>query len=72
MAVPQLWLFATGLPPQWPRLDTRSGHVGFVDKIPLRHVSPEYFGVPTSGLSCIPLHKLNKKIYNTASFFLGW
>jgi hypothetical protein len=45
MAVPYVRRLITGFPPRLPRVDPRSGHVGFVvDEVVLRQVFSEYFG----------------------------
>jgi hypothetical protein len=44
LAVPQFRRLVADFPPWWPRLDPRSGHVGFVvDRVVLGKGFPEYF-----------------------------
>jgi hypothetical protein len=46
--MPYLRQFVTGFPPQWPRFDPRSIHVGFVvNEVALGKVSSEYFSFPS-------------------------
>jgi hypothetical protein len=45
--VPQLRRLVAGFPPQRSGFETMSSHVGFmVDKVAMRQVFSEYFGLP--------------------------